>query len=246
MRRLHGIALSSLTALLLSSALTPTANAAPDVPSPPSSCPIDGDVLLNGTSITTDGHVQQAYFKGDNRLGPEFLPNKGQVGELLAHYQRFMAMGPKNLLDCYWKVDVIPPGGTKVVTGWKYPPNHGFVTEPKEGTPVPVGTKLQLFGNPGSGEFLAPAGTLYEQSAIPPSNLDTFTNDFPFNYHVFSVCKVFHAEEGQTAPWFQQPGGGKQDWIGNGKISEKTSTGELVSNGYLVDITTNSSKPCPS
>ncbi len=245
MRRLHGIVLGSLTALLLSSAI-PTANAAPEVPVPPSSCPTDGAVLPNGTSITTDGHVQQAYFKGDNRLGPKDLPSGGLIGPLLDHYQRFMGMGPNNLIDCYWKVNVIPPGGTTAVTGWKFPPNHGFVKEPiDEKTQVDAGKKLQLFGNNITGEFLAPAGTLYRQVAIPPSNLDTFTNEFPFNYHLFLVCKPFHAEEGQIAPWFQQPGGGTQDWIGNPKVSEQTTVGALKNNGYLVDIT-NSPTPCPS
>jgi Tuberculosis necrotizing toxin len=71
---------------------------------------------------------------------------------------------------------------------------------------VPVDTKLELFGNPDSSEFLAPENIPYRNLAIPPSNLDTFTNDFSFNYHLFLVCMPFDALQGQIAPWFEQPG----------------------------------------
>lgn len=239
MQRLHGIALGSLTALLLSSAI-PTANAAPEVPVPPSSCPTGGTPLNVKAGDHLPG-VTQAYFKDDPRLGPKDLPSGGLIGPLLDHYQRFMAMGPKNLIDCYWVVNQ----GSPPVTGWRFPPHHGFVTEPEQTTIVPVHKKLQLFGNNVGGEFLAPAGTLYRESAIPPSNLDTFQNPFPFNYHLFLVCNKtvpgqksagVPAEEGQIAPWFQQPGGGTQDWVG-ANASDFNTVGKLTTGGFLQDIT---------
>ncbi len=103
-----------------------------------------------------------------------------------------------------------------------------------------AGRKLELFGNPGipgtGGTFLAPAGTPYRQIAIPPSNLDTFSSDFPFNYHLYVVCKDFQSEEGRIAPWFQQPGGGIQDFTGNQQPPFDT-VGDLTNAKYIQDIT---------
>ncbi len=251
MRRLHAIFLCSLTTLLLSGAiptLTPTADANP---TPPSSCPTGG--VPNQTTISTQ--VTQAYFQDDNRLGPKFLPKPkdGPIGELLDKYNRFQAMGPNKLLDCYWRVNATPPGGGSPVTGWVYPPAHGFVTD-ANGQPisqrVTVGAdkKLELFGNPFTGQFLAPEGTPYSQLAIPPSNLDTFENVYPFNYHLFLVCRKvntdlqpprpgFEADEGRIAPWFQQPGLGIQDYLFN------TNVGTLKNDGFLRDITSSPTTP---
>ncbi len=244
MRRLHGIALASLMALLLSSAtatLTPTADAAPDAPVPPSTCPTGGTPV--NYTFPPPTPPTDVYFQSDPRLGPQHLPNSGQVGPLLDQYQRFMAMGPKNLTDCYW-VDS--------VSGWRYPPNDGFEPGARHLMTVAAGRKLQLFGNPRSGKFVAPAGTLYSQEAIPPGNLDTFDPTFPFNYHLYLVCKDFNSEEGRIAPWFQQPGGGIQDFTGN-QPAPFNNVGNLQkpagpdNKPYIFDITNSpTTTACPS
>lgn len=74
---------------------------------------------------------------------------------------------------------------------------------------LPVGQKLDRFGGEG-GNFLSPLGAPYIERSLPPSNLDTFDGEFPYNYHVYEVTKELVVTIGPVAPWFEQPGMGSQ------------------------------------
>jgi hypothetical protein len=153
-------------------------------------------------------------------------------------------MGPKNLIDRYW----VGNQGGPPATGWRFPPAHGFITDSsgnaieQEVTVLP-GKKVQLFGNHVDGPFLAPAGTPYRESAIPPRNLATSRNPFHFNYHLLVCQKTvpgqinpgISAEEGNMAP-FQQPAGRTQDWVGHND-SVINTVGKLTKAEFLEDIT---------
>ncbi len=58
--------------------------------------------------------------------------------------------------------------------------------------------------------YLAPAGDRYAERALPPQNLNTRDAAAPCDYHVYKVTKAFWVWEGSIAPWFEQPGGGRQ------------------------------------
>ncbi|KAL4911762.1 hypothetical protein BDW62DRAFT_217031 [Aspergillus aurantiobrunneus] len=74
---------------------------------------------------------------------------------------------------------------------------------------LPVGQKLDRFGSE-YGTFLAPLGAPYIERSLPPSNLDTYDGNYPFNYHVYQVTREFVVGLGPIAPWFEQPGMGTQ------------------------------------
>jgi len=67
---------------------------------------------------------------------------------------------------------------------------------------IPVGMRLDRY-RLDTGNFLAPAGTPYEQRSLKPdTNRDEHT--------VYEVIKALPVVSGQTAAWFGQPGGGVQ------------------------------------
>lgn len=69
------------------------------------------------------------------------------------------------------------------------------------------------------GGFIAPAGAGFAQRAIPPDSLlnrFTLNSTNPNNYHVYKVLRGFTVHAGPIAPWFEQPGGGTQYWLGDG------------------------------
>lgn len=74
---------------------------------------------------------------------------------------------------------------------------------------LPVGRKLDRFGGE-NGNFFSPLGAPYIERALPPSNLDTFDGEFPYNYYVYEVTKELVVTLGPIAPWFEQPGMGTQ------------------------------------
>lgn len=242
MRRLRRVALLLVTALVgIIGALPTVATAAGPAATPPSQCPSNGVAA----SVSAPQLLDASYFQDNFLLGPKFLPKTGEVAQLLDHYQRFHAMGPNQFLACYSR-----PGQ------WLYPPDHGFAPGTKERAKVRVGEILQRFGSP-SGQQLAPCGTLYGQVAIPPSNLDTFNDtSAPFNYYRFKVTKTFEIDQGKAAPWFQQPGGGIQDYTANaidanGPVPTTNPDGvtnnDLVANGDLQRVPTDQANaPCPS
>jgi hypothetical protein len=163
---------------------------------------------------------------------------------MLAGYTRYDASGRHVFLGCFWT--------TAPYANWRYPVDSGFVVS--HGKPVAhmvtlrPGQEIDLFGNPGyppdpdkgrGGQFLAPAGTPYEDRAIPPTNLDTYSASAPFNYHLYRVVKEFSVLSGPVAPWFDQPGGGIQDYLGDTTgpgLPPGPGIANLVSLGYVEEV----------
>jgi Tuberculosis necrotizing toxin len=154
---------------------------------------------------------------------------------MLDDYRRFNGLGGVAFLDCYWHTGFGP--------GWFFPNENGFVVV--NGHPImfdltlTVGEKVDLFGS-GQGRCLAPAGTPYANRGIPPSNLNTFTQDFRFNYHKYRVTAPFTVSAGPIAPWFGQPGLGAQYFTGTTTAPDLPANPripDLVSKGYLVELT---------
>ncbi len=79
----------------------------------------------------------------------------------------------------------------------------------KEPTKLRPGARPDRFGCV-YGSSLAPAGDRYAARALPPQNLNTRDAAAPCDYHVYKVTKPFWVWEGSIAPWFEQPGGGRQ------------------------------------
>lgn len=95
--------------------------------------------------------------------------------------------------DQYWDKDN---------NSWRYPPDDGFAG-PRVPAQAEKGDIIDRFGLP-SGEYASPAGTPFDQRAIPPSSVN-------YEYHQYRVLKPLDGvDEGQVAPWFEQPGGGTQ------------------------------------
>lgn len=80
------------------------------------------------------------------------------------------------------------------------------------------GTQVDRFGYDG-GRFVAPNGTPIGQRALAPG-----TTDKP--YKVFEVTNRVVVHEGETAPWFGEPGGGTQYYM-------PASIEDLLGAGYL-------------
>lgn len=175
-------------------------------PKPGADCP--SDQRTRGSNSAPNPALEH-YFNGDWRLGPQDLPSTGPIGKMLRGYRRADHTSPYWFLGCYWQTD--PVSGK---SGWWYPDNHGFALD-RDGKPIEkqvtlrTGQLVDLFGS-GFGNFLAPAGTPYAKRAIPPSNLDEYTTQYPSSYHLYRVVKPFAVEAGPIRPWFGQPGLGLQ------------------------------------
>ncbi|MFF1512294.1 TNT domain-containing protein [Streptomyces sp. NPDC058326] len=177
-------------------------------------------------------------FKGDKRLGPKHLPRTWQdpVGPLLNRYQRTGQLSSADFLKKYWE----GPAGTG---GWKYPPNDGFGevngTVDKAPELLTEGERLDRFGSE-YGSFLAPAGDAYAERALPPQNLNTRDAAFPCDYHLYEVTRSFVVWEGSIAPWFEQPGGGRQIKLDPAFLDpgegQRLNVKWLLDNGYLVRV----------
>jgi len=207
------LALAAATALVIGGAGAASASAAVH----------PADTPLNECSA--------AYFDGNSLLGPEQLPLFGQVGRQLIGYQRTGFESPASFLAEY-----------RNASGWIYPPDNGYVTTP-DGNPIEWRQELfrgQDVDRYGSvyGSFLAPAGTLYSERAIPPSSLDS-TPAATCNYHDYQVLKPFAVDAGPIAAWFNQPGGGLQYQLDSSLVAGAPSQLNvlwLLNNGYLQEI----------
>ncbi|MFG2998601.1 TNT domain-containing protein [Streptomyces sp. NPDC048340] len=177
-------------------------------------------------------------FEGDKRLGPKHLPHKWQepVGPLLKHYHRTGKLSSADFLKKYWE----GPAGTGT---WKYPPNDGFAevngTVDKAREVLDEGELLDRFGSE-YGSYLAPAGDAYAKRALPPQNLNTRDAAFPCDYHAYRVTKAFAVWEGSIAPWFEQPGGGRQIKLDPAFLDpgagQRLNVKWLLDNGYLAPV----------
>jgi hypothetical protein len=194
------------------------AGAASDAAAPP--CPITH--RAQSTIPPPTPAYPQGYFHGDWRLGPGFLPSTPPLAPLLRNYRRTDNESSRQFIECYWNDQT---------HGWWFPDNNGFVLD-NQGNPIETpatltpGQRVDLFGT-GAGRFLAPAGTPYNQRALPPSNLDTLTNAFPFGYHLYEVEKPVSVQAGAIRPWFGQPGLGLQYFLGNVTIPDLVANGSL-------------------
>jgi hypothetical protein len=110
-----------------------------------------------------------------------------------------------------------------------YPPQQGFKlyingTQIFSKITIPNGTYVDRFGGYNS-TFVSPVGTLYEQRAIPPSNLVRRGVNGSI-YYKFLTLRPIDVENGTIAPWYGQPGGGIQYVLPVG-------TADLVNDGWL-------------
>jgi len=108
--------------------------------------------------------------------------------------------------------------------GWDWPKNLGFEGDPIK-TTIPIGTRLDRYGEPG-GSFLAPKGTPYEQRSLAPGARAE-------KYYEYEVVKPLPAIQGKIAPAFGEPGGGLQILP---NMQERVNVDWLVKNGYLREI----------
>ncbi|WP_345044173.1 TNT domain-containing protein [Streptomyces sannanensis] len=177
-------------------------------------------------------------FEGDKRLGPQHLPRKWQapVGPLLNRYHRTGKLSSADFLKKYWE-------GPVDTGSWKYPPNDGFAevngTVDKAPEVLDEGERLDRFGSE-YGSYLAPAGDPYAKRALPPQNLNTRDAAFPCDYHTYEVTKPFLVWEGSIAPWFEQPGGGRQIKLDPAFLApgegQRLNVKWLLDHGYLVRV----------
>ncbi|WP_433500762.1 TNT domain-containing protein [Sphaerimonospora sp. CA-214678] len=180
------------------------------------------------------------YVLGNPALGPEILPAKGNLGEIVRGYTLYGGLPPTEFLTRYFN---------EKDNTYNYPPDFGFAHPGKSGNAkpiiypklLPVGYRVDRFGGE-SGAFLSPFGTPYSQRALPPSNLNTFSGDpaHRCNYHVYEVTRPFEVDAGPIAAAFQQPGEGLQfhtlaKYVPGAPANDKgeVSIGWLADNGYL-------------
>ena len=199
--------------------------------------------LLTGTALSTGSaqaagtpldQCSAAYHAGDSRLGPQQLPLLGAVGFELLGYNRSGGLGDARLLADYYS-----PTANSGSPGWIYPPDNGYLLN-RAGQPIETtqtlhpGTDIDRFGSEYGG-FLAPEGLPYAARSIPPSSLDS-TPPGSCNYHDYRVLKPFTVDAGPIAPWFGQPGLGRQYQL-DGTLVPGAPTQLnvlwLVDNGYL-------------
>jgi nicrotizing toxin Mtb-like protein len=199
---------------------TPTTAAKPPAQATtPATCPTEHRGAFPTPPPPAD--ISQKYYLNDWRLGPAKLPEKPPLGPFLLGYERTDDLTAPAFLSCYWN---------DTIKGWWYPDNDGFLLN-AAGQPIKTSFTIQpgqfvdLFGT-GTGHFLSPAGAPYAVRAIPPSNLNTLDECYPYGYHLYKVLEPITVEAGPIRPWFGQPGLGLQY-----KLSERVS--ELVARQAL-------------
>ncbi|BCS08723.1 hypothetical protein RIB2604_02104190 [Aspergillus luchuensis] len=168
-----------------------------------------GQNFCDGIQPIKGDPVQDKFFCKDclcqNKwLGPKVIDTSGNWTEIFKGWEPFGGLCPRKWLNKWAKWDVKP---------WqdpKYPDHDGFKAGSLPGGPR-VGSCVDRFGSPYGG-FLAPLGTKYSARAIPPRNLNKYPDSPQFDYYVYKVNKPFIAQQGEIAPWFEQPGGGIQ-WV---------------------------------
>ena len=99
-----------------------------------------------------------------------------------------------------------------------WPPNNGFAGTP-EVVNLQPGARIDRYGS-NDGGFLSPAGTPFEQRALPNSSANS-------QFQTFEVVRPLPVNSGQAAPWFGQPGGGTQYQL------QGVNVQQLLDEGYL-------------
>lgn len=108
-----------------------------------------------------------------------------------------------------------------VAGNYKWPHNDGFKGMPKN-TILKKGGTFDRYGDD-LGNFASPVGTPFEKRSLPQNYKTEKT------LIKYQVIKPFNVLEGETAPWFNQPGGGTQY-----KLSK--SIKDLIKEGYIKQI----------
>ncbi|KAK2590111.1 hypothetical protein QQS21_012209 [Conoideocrella luteorostrata] len=191
-----------------------------------------------GTNYTQT--ATKTFLCGDWRLGPSELIDDGAVSDKEVDQNKAM----RCILKDYDRLAKLAPGAfiskfTDKNNGyWVYPSASGFANKTDGQEPdtktitLQKGDYVDRFGGE-NGYFLAPAGTLYTERSIPPSNLNTQSSSGTKqqNFYVYRVLKPFEVLSGPIAPWFGQPGGGVQYYT-----KSSGNIGELKSQGKLEDV----------
>ncbi|RYF24151.1 MAG: DUF4237 domain-containing protein [Oxalobacteraceae bacterium] len=119
---------------------------------------------------------------------------------------------------------------TAKASGWRWPnegwpPNNGKAGLPRM-TPLAEKTPIDRYGAP-TGGFTSPAGEPFPARAMRGSQ----PNDPPT---IYKVKKEFVVEEADIAPWFDQPGGGKQyRMVDPAGVKDRYSVQDAIDDGYL-------------
>lgn len=172
------------------------------------------------------------YVDGNPRLGPVNLPKTGYLHSLLAFYVRYGGLPPSQFLAQFFN---------PAVNDWNRPPNDGYATNSqgmllRSRVTLYPGQLIDRFGNE-FGRFMASAGTLFVERALPPDSLNTLPTDpgHICNYHLYRVTKQFDVDGGVTAPAFAQPGGGLQYTLNAAYLTNPQFPliPFLVNNGFL-------------
>ena len=106
--------------------------------------------------------------------------------------------------ECYLPFDARPDLRMQWLQAdcrYLFPPRDGFAG-PARIVLLRPGTVVDRFGHPG-GRFLAPADASYMGRAVPYDRLK-------MPYFRYEVARPLRVAAGKAAPWFDQPGGGKQ------------------------------------
>jgi hypothetical protein len=117
------------------------------------------------------------------------------------------------------RIDLVDEQGNVIVPddNISYPPNRGFLLEPKRETLQP-GTMLDRYGSE-SGRFVSPKDVPASARSLPPGVANS-------KLHTYQVLKPFDVYGGPAAPAFNQPGGGIQYELNR-------SVKDLIIEGYL-------------
>jgi len=119
---------------------------------------------------------------------------------------------------------------TAKATGWRWPnkgwPYDNGAVGPKTIRPLDPDTPLDRFG-PETGGFMSPAGDTFPMRAMRPGG-----DSAPPN--LYTSKPGLMVEEAEIAPWFDQPGGGKQyRLIDPAGIEPRYSVEKAIDDGYL-------------
>ncbi|MBB5116931.1 TNT domain-containing protein [Streptomyces eurocidicus] len=192
-----------------------------------------GTAQARGTAVATPAAPScSTPFQGDWLLGAADLPTTRPLGPLLKGYARTGAGGPAP--DVFLKEWRDSTG-----KDWRWPGDDGF-DGPRQVVTLKKGTRVDRFGLP-TGRFLAPTDVPYGGRAMPPSSLRTYPGGAVCNYHVYKVTKPFGVQEGSIAPWFGQPGKGRQiklDGAADAGLPKDVNVKWLLDNHYLEELAT--------
>jgi hypothetical protein len=101
------------------------------------------------------------------------------------------------------------------------PPNDGFLGDRTEVT-LAEGQLIDRYGGSPYSEYFSPPGTPPDARSLPPGVRE-------MGLHTYLVVRSFNVEYGIVAPWYGQPGFGKQ-------YRSLIPLGQLLCQGYMREI----------